>query len=578
MSIGELPAMATQPHADPEVGKLPPLQAGRRYRPQPRLRQRARARHLVFAVLLGGLLVRLVRLAMNAPLWGDEAMLVHSFLDRSYADLLKPLDYAQIAPLGFLWAEMTSYRWFGATEWVWRLVPTLAGCLSFVMFTQFARKILPRHAAWLAVGIMASSIYLIRHTVEAKPYILDFAFALGLAQIGWSIHEQPHRLGRWLAFGLFASLGAWCSFPSVFAAGGILLSLIPVLGISRAWPISNFKSQISDLFADQSGRRTMVLAWFACGLCLTASFVTMFLLFGRVQSETAHAAGYWQMSMWEVAYPPWQRPDLFLAWLIREHAGSMMAHPFGGKNFASIGTLVLVICGVITLYRRNPRLTGMLLAPAGVGLLAACLQKYPYGGTARTMLYLAPAICLFAGLGAWTLIARFFSGGTRRTAYSLALLGCLGLIGGRLIAEIAFPYKQYGDWQVRDAVRRWAAESEPQDVWIIANAAALPDPSIPGIFGGNTAAVFDHYALLSMGSQAWHSHEIIDCPHTAGQVVLLIEECPEKPATIEIGGVYQASFRTQAELVHEETLNLGGRETLRKLVFLPRRHAPNAVQ
>lgn len=523
------------------------------------------------AVFLGGLLVRLVRLWMNAPLWGDEAMLVHSFLERNYAGLLKPLDYSQIAPLGFLWAELTSYRWFGPAEWVWRLTPTLAGCLSFVFFVQFARRVLPRHAAWLAVAIMASSLYLIRHTVEVKPYILDFAFALGLAQLGWSIHEKPHHIGRWLAFGLLASLGAWCSFPSVFAAGGILLSLIPVLRIPRVWTISNLKSQISDLSADPSGRLSIVLAWIACGAGLTASFVAMYLLFGRVQTETARAAGYWQMSMWEVAYPPWQRPDLFALWFIREHAGSMMAHPFGGKNFASMGTLVLVICGVVTLYRRNSRLTWMLLAPAGVGLAAACLQKYPYGGTARTMLYLAPAICLFAGMGAWALIAKFFAGGTRRTAYSLALLGCLGLIGGRLIVEIAFPYKQYGDWQVRDAVQRWAAEADSHDVWIIANAAARPDPSFQGIVGGNTAAVFDHYAVLSMGPQAWHSPKVIDCPQTAGQVVLLIDECPERPTTIEIGSVYQAAFQTQAELIHEETLNLGGRETLRKLVFSPRR-------
>jgi hypothetical protein len=516
------------------------------------------ARRLFAAVLIGGLLVRLMRLGMNSPLWGDEAMLVRSFLTRTYAELFRPLDYAQLAPLGFLWAELTCYRLFGPAEWVWRLVPTLAGCLSLVGFVSFARNVLPRHAAWLALAILASSLYLIRHTVEAKPYIVDFAIALSLAQLGWRLHERPHRIGSWIAFGVVSALGVWCSFPSAFAAGGILLSLLGVVQFT-GWSSAR---QIAI-----QGPRWIPIAWFACGLSLTVSFAVMYLTFGQVQIRTANAAGYWQMSMWEVAYPPWQRPDLFLWWLIREHAGLMMAHPFGGKNFASLGTFLLVICGVVTLRRRNPRLTTMLLAPAALGLLAACLRKYPYGGTARTMLYLAPAICLFAGAGGWAAIVRFLSAPVRRKAYSLAMLGCLALIAARLLVEVVFPYKQYGDWVARDAVRRWAAEAQPNDVWVIANAAALPDQSLEGILGGNTAAVFDHYALLSMGDRAWHPHEVVDFPPTGGRVLLLADECPEKPATLEIGQIFCRRFEHEARLIGEETVYLDGNETLRKLVF-----------
>lgn len=507
---------------------------------------------LCAAVVIGGLLVRLVRLAMQSPLWGDEAMLVHSFFNRGYADLLQPLDYVQIAPLGFLWAELTCYHWLGPAEWVWRLVPTLAGCFALLAFISFSRKVLPRHAAWLAIGIVASSLYLVRHTVEAKPYIIDFALALALLQLGWRIHQVPNCLRRWVIFGLIATIGVWCSFPMAFVAGGILLSLLPVI-------VDEVKV----------GEWRRLAAWLACGSCLTASFVTMYLIFGRVQNQTAEMAGYWQMSMWEVAYPPWQRPDLFLVWLVREHAGAMMAHPFGGKNFASLGTLVLVIAGVVVLYRRNLKLTWMLLAPATLGLLAACLQKYPYGGTARTMLYLAPAICLFAGLGAWTLIVQFCSATRRRTLFSWSLAGCLVLIVVRLVVEIVCPYKQYADWLVRDAVRRWAFEAKPNDVWIIANAAAVPDREREGIFGGNTVVVFDHYATLSMGERVVRPREVIDCPRTAGEVVLLIHESSNLPSTIEIGQTFQERFSDQARLLREDILTLDGQETLRRLVFSP---------
>lgn len=520
----------------------------------PRLQRRAHwlsPRILFACVFIGGLIARLIRWGMNSPLWGDEAMVVHSLLDRTAADLFKPLDYIQIAPLGFLWGELTCFRWFGSSEWAWRLLPTVAGCASLLYFSGFARRVLPKHGAWLATAIVASSVYLVRHSVEAKPYIWDFAFALALMQFGWRIHERPDRLLRWLAFGLLAAFSVWCSFPSAFAAGGILISLIPVL----SGPL----------------RRKLFAAWLLCGITLTASFLAMYYLFGRVQVQTANEAGYWQFSMWEVAFPPWHRPDQLVWWLIREHSGAMMAHPFGGKNFASLGTLLLVISGAITLSRRNPRLLGMLLAPAALGFLAACLQKYPYGGTARTMLYLAPAICLLAGLGGWAVIVRVVAAAKRRTVLRIVLLSCLGLIVAKCGLEIAQPYKQYADWQVRETVERWAVQSAPDDIWVIANAATTPDRTDRGIYGGITVAVFDHYTQIHAAKRATYPRHIADFPETSGRVMLLVHESLDWPLTKEVGDAYRDSFLQQANLNHEDTVDLEGRETLRMLVFTPRR-------
>ena len=43
-----------------------------------------------------GIAVRLVRYLVNYPIWHDEAFLAVNFWDRSYVDLLRPLDYGQI--------------------------------------------------------------------------------------------------------------------------------------------------------------------------------------------------------------------------------------------------------------------------------------------------------------------------------------------------------------------------------------------------------------------------------------------------------------------------------------------------
>src|ERR1019366_2491614 len=47
----------------------------------------------------------ILRYALNLPIWGDEGFLGINILDRSFHDLLRPMEYIQVAPLGFLWLQ-----------------------------------------------------------------------------------------------------------------------------------------------------------------------------------------------------------------------------------------------------------------------------------------------------------------------------------------------------------------------------------------------------------------------------------------------------------------------------------------
>ena len=60
-----------------------------------------------------GLAWRVARYAACPPLWGDEAFIAVSLLTRDFAGLLRPLEYYQIAPVGFLWAELAVVRALG---------------------------------------------------------------------------------------------------------------------------------------------------------------------------------------------------------------------------------------------------------------------------------------------------------------------------------------------------------------------------------------------------------------------------------------------------------------------------------
>src|SRR5271157_6352799 len=81
-----------------------------------------------------GIAVRLVRYLVNYPIWHDEAFLAVNFWDRSYVDLLRPLDYGQVAPWLFLAIERTAVMWLGYSERVLRLFPTICSILSVPLF------------------------------------------------------------------------------------------------------------------------------------------------------------------------------------------------------------------------------------------------------------------------------------------------------------------------------------------------------------------------------------------------------------------------------------------------------------
>ena len=84
----------------------------------------------------------------------------------------------------------------------------------------------------------------------------------------------------------------------------------------------------------------------------------------------------------------------------------MLAYPYGGNDFGSTLTTLVVVAGCIRMAHRRARrpLLFLLLAPLPVALVAAALHRYPYGTSTRVMLYMAPAFCLLTGEGIMALL------------------------------------------------------------------------------------------------------------------------------------------------------------------------------
>src|SRR5258708_34470851 len=112
---------------------------------------------LVRTLILLGVLLRLRQCLFNRSLWLDESLLTLNLLSRSARELLKPLDYHQGAPLGFLMLEKGVISFLGTSEMALRLIPFLAGIVSLFLFTLVAKRFLTPMPVPAAVGMFAIS-------------------------------------------------------------------------------------------------------------------------------------------------------------------------------------------------------------------------------------------------------------------------------------------------------------------------------------------------------------------------------------------------------------------------------------
>ena len=176
--------------------------------------------------------------------------------------------------------------------------------------------------------------------------------------------------GEYVFYGNFSLgvsfLGLFFSLPSIFVSLGCIFYLF---------------------LNNRELRKKLVL--FGCALC--GCFLVMYILF--LSPHAASASWLKEMDMWKTSFPDLQNFWTIPLWLIERHAGYMSAYPTGGRNFGSLITFILQLIGVLVWYRSGRRKHLFLLWSSLPFLFsAAAIQAYPYGGSVRVAIFLAPAI------------------------------------------------------------------------------------------------------------------------------------------------------------------------------------------
>lgn len=344
-------------------------------------------RTLSILCVLFGALVRLVQYLSRRSLWEDEANLALNIVNRSYLELLKPLDYNQAAPPLFLWIEKAAIQIFGNNEYALRLFPFICGIVALVGFYQLANRYAVAVAAPIAVLLFACLKYSLYYANELKQYSSDVMVSVLLCLLLIPLRDQILNKKQIIGLALLGASFIWLSHPTIFVMAGIEVSYF--------------------LVATNRQRRAILVNRFPVYLAWLLSFAGLYALTIRGTLENQTLA-----SSWGDRYP---RSLLDIVWLF-DAFGRFFYNPLGFLGITDGLAIAAFLIGCVVYYRRNRVLLLAISAPIITTLIAAYLKQYPF--RERLVLFLAPLAILIIATG----IASLLTQPRRRLVVSFGVL------------------------------------------------------------------------------------------------------------------------------------------------------------
>ena len=348
---------------------------------------------VAYSAIALGILVRLRLYFSNRSLWFDEVNLALNLVERSYQELLQPLDYNQAAPPGFLWIEKFAIQVFGNNEYALRLFPLISGIIAIFLFYKLAYDYASNKlVAPIAIALFCCLRYTVYYSVELKQYSSDLMFALLLFLILSPLRNQHLSKRTILLVSLLGAICIWFSHPSIFVLAAVeLITFITT-------PIKNWHRIITNRFP-------IYLTWL-----ISFAFLYLLTIVPTLSNQEL-------VSSWGTRYPD----SVFdILWGL-DALGRFFYRPLGFFGFRDGIAIFAFLIGCVACYRQTPIKLLQLNAPLLITLMAAYLQKYPF--RERLILFLVPFATLIIAEGIGYLIGQFQN--YRRLH---KLLGTLGLI------------------------------------------------------------------------------------------------------------------------------------------------------
>jgi hypothetical protein len=297
----------------------------------------------------------------------DELLLALNFIEQDWGHLLRPLDYRQMAPIGFLLLTKCFAILFDNHDYAFKILPAFAWLASWFLFKKTLEifKISPL-ILWGSMALFSSNFLLLSYSYEFKQYSTDVFLSLSIYHFYLVIKDKKEFL-PWLKYGVI--LGISILFSNVAI---VMMSALALLAF------------ISD------GRKFFTSFFFKTLMCQAVLFVLYFATFLYKHPTEGYMLQYWGSKN---AFFPSPSVSSFISHKAQITLSVVFNNKFVGLVFLSISAYCIYIKRKIALFK----LQNISIIIIVIHLALSALKKYPFEN--RFILYFIPFILLsFASL------------------------------------------------------------------------------------------------------------------------------------------------------------------------------------
>jgi hypothetical protein len=181
---------------------------------------------ILFGLIFLGVVIVFSNQILNRSLWLDEAMLALNVQSKTYSELLNPLDWHQVAPIGFLMVQKTVTSIFDYHDWSFRLVSVFSWLMGiFVFWAASTRVFQSPLLALICAGALALNPYSIGFATEFKQYSTDLLFSTLIILSFYNL-QRVNGSAQKVVFVLVGVFSVWLSNVAIVPLTTVSLILI----------------------------------------------------------------------------------------------------------------------------------------------------------------------------------------------------------------------------------------------------------------------------------------------------------------------------------------------------------------
>ena len=393
-----------------------------------------------FLIIGVAIVLASVQFLFNRGFYQDEACLAVSIVGRGFGGLLKPLEFGQSAPIGYLVVEKMLSMVIPA-EYGLRVFPLLCFIASLFVLRKMALTLLENETTvTVALALFAFNSQMIYRATMAKQYSGDVFFSLLLVwatlNMGEGVRASPSAT-KWRVCCVAAvgAIGVWFS--------NALLIMLVVCGVYLAfrWAASRFT---------KTGFLRIAIVAAAWG----ASFGIYYALF--ISGE--HSVKEFMFDYWKHGNPSFMPLSGIgvMASFVALKLMILASFFYGWSSWFAVLACLFIIGLIFGNRRRHMAVIWFTFGGGLVALTLSAMELYPF--YERFLLFTLPFGNLPVAQGAAEVIARI-----RRPAIRAALI-CVIPVVAFVLAVAWFPIRHC---EITDAARFVKEHIEPGDIVLV---------------------------------------------------------------------------------------------------------------